>query len=160
MCIKLNINRYIQKKIIVFFLYKRSLEKKIQMSKHPLRTSKTLDIPIIITSSINESNDSSNLFGNSTNNRVLESNEHVVQNSKFKLDKALSLDSHCLEYQNSLSSTSSSINTSIASASSSNGSIHRQQYLVPPPVSTALNPYNSNNSMTLTNSDLKANQMN
>ena len=132
------------------------------MSKHPLRTSKTLDIPIIITSSINDSNDSTNLFGNnSTNNRVLESNEHVIQNSKFKLDKALSLDSHCLEYQNSLSSTSSSINTSIASTSSSNGSIHRQQYLVPPPVSTALNPYNSNsNSITLTHSDLKANQTN
>ena len=111
------------------------------MSKHHIICkSKTLDVPIIITSTTSdpiECNFGSNLTSiNNTN----ELSAKLINGNKFKLDKGLSLDSHCLQSQNSLSSlTSNDLNSSSNSISSSNNSIQQhnfqfqnQQYLSPP----------------------------
>ena len=124
------------------------------MSKHPqIAKSKTLDVPIIITSPTHEQNDGINHSGEI----LLPTNTN-----KYKLDKALSLDSHCAhnQSQNSLSSSMSSMNNSANSESSSNNSIHqfqfyRQQFLTPPPV-----VYFNTNNVENINADFKINQSN
>lgn len=130
------------------------------MSKHPvISKSKTLDVPIIITSpTIDQHHETSGPC------------EHLVPPSHFtknhKLDKALSLDSHSLEYPHSLSSTSSSINTSLNSTeSTSNNSIHqfqfyRQQFLTPPPVVSYSSSSSSSDISENINADFKLNHIN
>lgn len=118
------------------------------MSKHHIICkSKTLDVPIIITSTI-DSNENSFCF-----NEVNTNEPSSIQTkpfgqispgggNKFKLDKGFSLDSHYLQSQNSLSSSSTNndINSSSNSISSSTNSIQthnfqfqHQQFLTPPP---------------------------
>lgn len=119
------------------------------MSKYPqIAKSKTLDVPIIITSPTHEAND-----GNHTSEILLPTNTN-----KYKLDKALSLDSHCdqKQNQNSVSSSMSSMNNT--SENSSNNSIHqfqfyRQQFLTPPPA-----VYFNTNNVENINADFKINQ--
>ncbi len=100
------------------------------MSKHPqISKSKTLEVPIIITSPTND-----------TNYDMLEYQQSSTQPTRFKLDKALSLDSHRMSYQNSLDSSSCSINNSLNSNEFlSNNSINQfqfcnQNFLSPPPI--------------------------
>ena len=111
------------------------------MSKHHIICkSKTLDVPIIITSSTTDPIECT--FGSNiaTVNNSSELSNKPTNANKFKLDKGLSLDSHCLKSQNSLSSSSNSngMTSSSNSISSSNNSIlhnfqfHNQQYLSPP----------------------------
>lgn len=99
------------------------------MSKHHvICKSKTLDVPIIVTSTIGDSNDNNLEHSLTTGNGLIGSN-------KFKLDKGLSLDSHCL---NSLSSSASSSTTNMTSSSStsisSSSNSIRQQFLTPPSI--------------------------
>ena len=119
------------------------------MSKHHfICKSKTLDVPIIITSQNWDSNDTT--LNDSENNNLLSKtrlNDHEQSNplisqitNKFKLDQGLSLDSHYLKSQNSSSSSSASngFSSSSNSMSYSNNSIQKFQYvdqnfLVPPP---------------------------
>ena len=80
------------------------------MSKHHaiICKSKTLDVPIIITSTTSEPIECN--FGAQITS-LANSNELSIKSingNKFKLDKGLSLDSHCLKSQNSLSSSSTS----------------------------------------------------
>jgi hypothetical protein len=100
------------------------------MSKHPqISKSKTLEVPIIITSPTND-----------PNHDTFEYQQSPTTPNRFKLDKALSLDSHKMSYQNSLDSSSCSINNSLNSTESlSNNSIHQfqffhQKFLTPPPI--------------------------
>ncbi|RNA17187.1 hypothetical protein BpHYR1_019234 [Brachionus plicatilis] len=109
------------------------------MSKHHvILKSKTLDVPIIITSSMTEEN---HYLETASNNDQF---SHLV-NSKFKLDKGFSLDSHYLNNQKSMSSsiTSNELNSVPNSISSSESSLqcqlnnfqfHNQQFLQPPPL--------------------------
>ena len=111
------------------------------MSKHhAICKSKTLDVPIIITSSTDpiECTFGANITCLANSSEV---SIKTTNGNKFKLDKGLSLDSHCLKNQNSLSSSSTSneMTSSSNSISSSNNSIlhhnfqfHNQQYLSPP----------------------------
>ncbi len=109
------------------------------MSKHhAICKSKTLDVPIIITSTTSEPIECN--FGAQITS-LANSNELSIKSingNKFKLDKGLSLDSHCLKSQNSLSSSSTSNGMTSCSNSicSSNNSILHQnkssQYLSPP----------------------------
>lgn len=112
------------------------------MSKHHvILKSKTLDVPIIITSSISDENQFS--FSEAPSTEPISQIQPV--SAKFKLDKGFSLDSHYLKSQNSLSSSSTSndMTSSSNSMSSSTNSLqqqhftnfqfHNQQYLQPPP---------------------------
>ena len=119
------------------------------MSKHPtISKSKNLDVPIIITSTIDSKNDT-----------IKNESPQPLSPNKYKLDKAYSLDSHHSSYQSSFSSINlASMNTSIANSdSSSNSSInqfqyYRQQFLTPPP------PINYNNNIENINADFKITQ--
>lgn len=122
------------------------------MSKHHvILKSKTLDVPIIITSSTTEENQFS--FNEVPSNDPVTS---LTNSNKFKLDKGFSLDSHYLKSQNSLSSSSTSndLTSSSNSISSSNSSLqqqfqqfqfYNQQYLQPPP---SVNLSNSSSNQT------------
>ena len=128
------------------------------MSKHHVTVgrSKTLDVPIIITSTTSdpiECNFGANLT--SVNNSNNELSTKTMNLNKFKLDKGLSLDSHYLKSQNSLSSSSTSNemnDSSSNSISSSNNSIinnnfqfQNQQYLSPPSsISSSSRQFNIN----------------
>lgn len=100
------------------------------MSKHHvICKSKTLDVPIIVTSTIGDSND------NDLDHCLVATGNGSIGSNKFKLDKGLSLDSHCL---NSLSSSASSSTTNMTSSSStsisSSSNSIRQQFLTPPSI--------------------------
>lgn len=108
------------------------------MSKHHvILKSKTLDVPIIITSSNSEEN---HYRENSNSDEQFQ----YLVNQKYKLDKGYSLDSHHFNNQNSLSTSIGnevcSISSSVSSSETSlqnqlNGSqSHSQQYLQPPPM--------------------------
>lgn len=122
------------------------------MSKHHIICkSKTLDVPIIITSTISDSSfspsaDTGSYFHENGGSKFLENEPPlgVILNgsgSKFKLDKGFSLDSHYMKSQNSLSSSSTNNDnassfSSISSSTNSSSSFQfqNQHYLVPPPV--------------------------
>jgi hypothetical protein len=103
------------------------------MSKHHIICkSKTLDVPIIVTSTISDSNDTHD--SHTENLRLNENTNGLAISNKFKLDKGLSLDSHYLGSMSSSSSSSTNnINSSSTSLTSSTNSI-RQQFLTPPPI--------------------------
>ena len=129
------------------------------MSKHHVMCkSKTLDVPIIITSSIDIVNDYSceneDVDNGLQQNAIATSNN--TNNGKYKLDKGLSLDSHCLKTQNSLSSnstnndlTASSSTNSVSSSTSSNLKLQfqNQKFLSPP--ASVKTSYNINADFTL-----------
>ncbi|CAF0857353.1 unnamed protein product [Brachionus calyciflorus] len=130
------------------------------MSKHHvILKSKTLDVPIIITSSISDESQ----FNFSESNDQL---THIV-GTKYKLDKGFSLDSHYLHSQNSLSSSSTSndLTSTPNSVSSSNSSLqsqlntsfqfHNQKYLQPPPVVNLTTLTSANN----INADFEVNNL-
>lgn len=112
------------------------------MSKHHvICKSKTLDVPIIITSSTSDPVECTFGANIASLANASEVSIKTINGNKFKLDKGLSLDSHCLKNQNSLSSSSTNneMTSSSNSISSSNSSIlhqnfqfHNQQYLSPP----------------------------
>ena len=79
------------------------------MSKHHIICkSKTLDVPIIVTSTISDSNDSNMHENHIEMHRQTDNLNGLANPNKFKLDKGLSLDSH---YLNNMSSSSSSSST-------------------------------------------------
>lgn len=119
------------------------------MSKHHvILKSKTLDIPIIITSSISEEN---HYRENSSSDEQFP----YKINQKYKLDKGYSLDSHHFKNQNCLSSSSigqqvCSVSNSVSSSEASlpnqlNGfQSQSQKYLQPPPMINLSTLANSN----------------
>lgn len=119
------------------------------MSKHPtISKSKTLDVPIIITSAITEPKN--------------EPPQPILSPTKYKLDKAYSLDSQYSSHQSSFSSINSvSINDSCSNNSINQFQYYRQQFLTPPPAISFANNINNNNSpsnMEKINADFKSNQ--
>lgn len=107
------------------------------MAKHHLICkSKTLDVPIIVTSPTNDNSNLADLIDPTTTTST-----QTTTPNKFKLDKGLSLDSHCMNSLSSSASSSVTNMTSSSSVSSSTSSI-RQQFLQPPSVLSLSKAYN------------------